>query len=100
MTREQLLRRLEKVERELADFKRFDRLPFGADRAMTRRITKNLDQQPIRLSAKTTNSEDVTVVTGVNFGAQSTTTTAVLNDPNGFLEIELGGVMYYLPFFT
>lgn len=65
-------------------------LPLDVDRALVgRSFVKGLKK-----STKAANSEDITV----NEGGAAVHT--VLDNPNGYLEVSIDGVVYYLPYFT
>lgn len=66
-------------------------IPLNIDQALTGRgFTKTV----LKLSTKGVDTEDVTVNES---GAASY---AVMNDPDGFLEVFINDTTYYLPYFT
>lgn len=97
MTPEQQ-KQLSKVVAFMENMKRYDKIPLDVDRAITRRVARKV--QSLKVSAKGANTEDVTAVTSVNFGGGTTTSTPVLNDPDGFLEVQVNGTVYYIPYYS
>jgi len=72
-------------------------IPLNVGEAFKVRILS--DAGVAELSSKAANSEDTTVVVGVNFGASSTTTDTVLGNPDGYLEFTITNNIYYVPYF-
>jgi hypothetical protein len=66
-------------------------IPIEVDGAFRTRLTGILG---LTVSAKSANSEDVSVNEA---GAASY---SVMNDPVGFLEVDIDSVTYYIPYFT
>lgn len=92
---EELLNRIEKLESDIKKLTSSSTIPLEVDRAFRSRL--NLDTfstTDITVSSKNADSEDVSVDEG---GAG---TYSVMNDPDGFLELEIEGDTYYLPYFT
>jgi hypothetical protein len=67
-------------------------IPYDVDEAITDRI-KRKAILGLTVSGKDLDSEDQTVQEG---GALSY---SVLGDPDGFLEVTIGGVVYYIPYY-
>ena len=89
---------LETLKREIEELKIWKKslensssIPLSIDQALTGRgyVKTNL-----KLSTKGVDTEDVSVNEG------GVATYAVMNDPDGFLEIYLNGTTYYIPYFT
>ena len=72
-------------------------IPLDVGEAMKLRILA--DAGTAAISTKDLASEDITVVTGVNFGASTTTTDTVLGNPDGYLEVMITNNKYYVPYF-
>lgn len=66
-------------------------IPFEVDAALRDRLSALTG---LTVSGKGANSEDQTVDEA---GAASY---AVLNDPVGFLQVDIGGTTYYLPYYS
>ena len=91
---------LEKLKNEIVELKAWKAsleashsVPLDVQRALKVRIG-------LSKSGKGVDTEDVTVVSSVNFGAQTTGTTVVLDDPDIFLEVNIEGIIYYIPAYT
>jgi len=97
---------LELLKQEIEELKRWKSqleashsIPLNIDQAFRERF-KGLSTSIKTQSTKAADSEDVTVVNSVNFGAQTVGTTVVLNDPTQFLKVDIDGVTYYLAAWT
>lgn len=81
---------------ELLEFKKnlqmSSRIPLAVDQAFRERLTSTLTT--LSVSTKGVDTEDVTVNEG------GVAIYSVMNDPDGFLEIQIGTTTYYLPYFT
>ncbi len=66
-------------------------IPFDVDGAFRDRLSDSLD---LMVSTKGANSEDQAVDEG------GSATYDVLGDPAGFLEINIAGTVYYLPYYN
>lgn len=93
----QLKKQVESLTKKISALESVTTIPHEVDRAFRQRFK---DIAGLSLSEKSTDSEDVTVVDSVNFGTSSTTTTAVLNDPDAWLQLTLNGIPYYIPTYT
>lgn len=93
----QIERGLEEVRERFNSLTANTRIPYEVDRAFRERFS---DIIGLTVSSKSINSEDVTVVTSVNFGAQTTGTGVVLDDPDAWLQVTLAGIPYYIPAYT
>ncbi len=92
MTPDQI-QKLNEVYDFIQKMKASSTIPLDVDRAIRDRL--GLSGIPLgAVSAKTANSEDVTV------NEAGAGTYAVMNDPVGFLEITLGSTTYYVPYFN
>src|SRR3990167_8804435 len=92
---------LQQLKRELEELKSWKKsleaghsIPLDIDQALRSRLGT------LTTSTKGVDTEDVTVVSSVNFGAQTVGTTVVQNDPDIFLKVEVGGVTYHIPAYT
>lgn len=72
-------------------------IPLDVGEAFKLRILS--DAGTAATSTKGATSEDTTVVTSVNFGAETTATDTVLGNPDGYLEITITNNKYYVPIF-
>ena len=66
-------------------------IPLNVNQALKARLLGSLG---LTVSTKDVDSEDVTVSEG---GASSY---AVMNDPDGFLQVTINDTVYYIPYFT
>jgi len=73
-------------------------IPLNIDQSFRARFINSLGA--LTVSAKGTDTEDVTVISSVNFGAQTVGTTVVMDDADAFLQITINGTVYYVPVFT
>lgn len=85
-------------KQEFEDMKRFvqalkssNSIPLEVDRAFRARLSALFG---LSVSTKGVDTEDVTV------DESGAATYAVMNDPDGFLEVSINGTIYYLPYFT
>lgn len=82
-------------QQELWDFmqalKSSSTIPYEVDGAFRNRFATSLG---LVVSSKGADTEDVTV----NESGSSTYT--VMDDPDGFLEVNINGTVYYLPYFS
>ena len=90
---EELLARIEKLENFIESLQASHKVPLNVHRALKVRIG-------LSKSGKGVDTEDVTVVSSVNFGAQTVGTTVVLDDPDIYLEVNIDGIVYYVPAYT
>lgn len=97
MNNEDLIRRIEKLERWRKNMSASFSFPLENDRAIRERLNIG---SALKNSTKSATSETVTVISSVNFGAQTTTSAGVLDDPDQFVETEINGVTLYIPAFT
>jgi len=93
---------IEQLKREIGELKNWKQsleaahsIPLPIDQAFRKRFGVGL----LKLSGRSADAEDVTVVTSVNFAGQTTNTTVVMDDPTGFLEITIDGTLCYIPYF-
>ena len=105
MTPEQL-RQFEEMGRELKELREWkanktrQQISQPLDLASQGVIISSGALQRLTLSSKAADSEDATPIASVNFGAQSTTTMTVLDNPDAFLEVVINNTTYYIPAFT
>ena len=92
MTPEQQ-QKLNEVYEFVKSMKAAGTIPYEVDEAITDRI-KRKAILGLTVSAKGLDTEDQTVQEAGS-GSYS-----VMGDPDGFLEVTIGGVVYYLPYFT
>ena len=90
----QLKREMEELKRKWKSLEAGHSIPLNIDQALRSRLGA------LTTSTKGVDTEDVTVVSSVNFGAQTVGTTVVQNDPDIFLKVEVGGVTYHIPAYT
>lgn len=69
-------------------------IPFETDRAFRDRLK---DITGFSVSVKGADTEDVTVV---DTDGGVINTYVVMNDPDGFLQVTINGIVYYLPYFS
>jgi glutamate mutase epsilon subunit len=95
---EEVLRQIAELKAEIDKMKSASTIPIEVDAAIRARFFDNLQKMKIQ-SAKAASSENVNAVVSVNFGLQTTTTNSVLDNPDGFLAVDIEGVTYYLPYY-
>lgn len=66
-------------------------IPFDIGEAFKTRVLTNIT--PLSISSKDADSEDESITVGLN-------TTIVLGDPDGFLQVTINDVIYYIPYFN
>lgn len=93
---EQEKRDLEELKRWKKSLESSSSIPLNIDQSFRARFLGS----SLKVSSKGVDTADVTVVSSVNFGAQTVGTTVVLDDPTGFLEIVIGSTTYYLPYYS
>lgn len=86
-------RKLDEVYKFVQDMKNKGSIPLDVERALFSRIPP----LGIALSSKGADTEDQTVVTNVTFDPNVVTTNTALNDPDGWLEVVIQGVTYFIP---
>ncbi|MCK9370984.1 hypothetical protein M0R04_13825 [Candidatus Dojkabacteria bacterium] len=96
---QELLQRINKLEKEIQDLKSFATIPFLVEGAFRERLGINLIS-PLIISSKVVSSENITAVTSVDFVGQSVGTNSVLDNPDGFLQVIVSGTTYYIPVYT
>lgn len=90
MSNEELNKRIEELEKFVENMQASFSLPLDVDRALVgRSFVKGLKK-----STKAADSEDITI----NESGSGVKT--VLDNPNGYLEVSIDGVMYYIPYFA
>ena len=89
---DQLLARIDALEQEIKNLKADSTIPYDVDQAFRKRLAISTFT-PFVVSAKGASTEDVSVNEG---GASSY---AVMNDPDGFLEVTIANTVYYVPYF-
>lgn len=85
--------KLDQVYAFMQSMKRYDTIPRDADKAIRRRIVRTLDFQELAVSAKSATSENKAV------NEAGAAAYSVMDKPDGFLEIELNGTTYHVPYF-
>lgn len=78
----------EEIEQTLG---KFDNIPFSVQEALKARIGSGSE---ITVSSKGTDTEDVTVSEG------GSSTYTVMDDPDGFLKVTVGGATRHIPYFS
>ena len=66
-------------------------VPFSVEGALKERIGKAIG---LSLSLKGADTEDVAV------NEAGSSSYSVMGDPTGFLEVNIGGIVYYVPYFS
>lgn len=69
---------------------RYENIPYNVQEALRRRLGSG---SVLTLSAKGVDTEDVSV------NEAGSSSYAVMNDPDGFLQIDIKGTTYYIPYF-
>ena len=90
---------LEKQQlRELLEWKKSlessHSIPLNIDQALIGRGYTKTSPTPLTVSSKGVDTEDVTVT------ESGSASYAVMNDPDGFLQVTIAGTIYYLPYFS
>ena len=88
---ETLKRELEEIKNWKKSLERSSTIPLTIDQSFRERFSKG---SVLTVSTKGANTEDVAVDEG------GVATYSVMNDPDGFLQVTVGGTIYYLPYFT
>lgn len=94
---------IDELTKQLASLKASATIPLDVGEAMKIRMLDAgilRDVPVLKSSAKEADSEDIDAVTAVNFGASTVTKDAVLGNPAGFLEVDIQGTLYYIPYFA
>jgi hypothetical protein len=91
MSNEQLQKEIEMLKQEIQNLKSSTTIPYDVDQAFRVRLS---DLLALSVSSKGVNTEDVTV------NEAGVASYAVMNDPDGFLQVTLNGTVYYLPYFS
>lgn len=91
MRNEELQKKIEVLENEIASLKASSTIPFEIDKAFSDRFKLNSFSKVI-LSSKASNSEQIAV--------NSAGSTPVLLAPDAFLQVTISGTIYYIPAFT
>lgn len=84
-------RKLNEVYEFVQSMRAAGTLPYEVEQALRTRFDGGLG---LTVSTKGVDTEDVTV----NEGGSSSY--AVMNDPDGFLQVTINGTLYYIPIFT
>ena len=87
---EQEKRDLEELKAWKKSLESSSSIPLNIDQAFRARFEKG---SVFTVSTKGADTEDVTV------DEAGLATYAVMNDPDGFLQVTVGGTIYYLPYF-
>jgi hypothetical protein len=90
MSNEELQRRIEVLEQFVRDLQAAHTLPKDFSTA----IQSYFENNEISLSTKSATSEN----RGVN--EAGTSNYSVMGTPDGFLEVVVNGIIYYIPYFT
>ena len=85
---EDLIRRIEKLETFIENMQSSNKIPLSIDQSLRGRFGF------LKVSTKAASSEDVSI----NEAGAATKT--VLDNPDGYLEIVIASVTYYIPIFT
>ena len=90
---------LEQLKKEVSDLKawkasleRSSSIPLAIDQSFRERLASGITV--LSVSTKGADTEDVSVNEG------GVAAYAVMNDPDGFLQVSIGNTIYYLPYFT
>lgn len=97
MQNEELQRKIMELEEWKKSLEASWSIPLNVDQAFRARLVLSSALAP---SSKGATSETVSVISSVNFGAQTTTGASVLNNPDAYLQVQVGGITYYIPVFT
>lgn len=84
-------RKLNEVYEFMQQLKSASTIPVAVDQAFRDRLSKLTG---LSTSAKAANSENKTVQEA------GSTTYGVLDEPSGFLQVQISGTTYYLPYYT
>ncbi len=95
---QQLTEEINALRQEVNSLKANTTIPLDIAEAFKVRILNG--NQFLSLSSKSASSENIAAVTAVDFVGQTVTTNTVLDNPDGFLQIKIRGVNYYLPYFS
>ena len=88
----ELLQRIQKLEQEINNLRAFATIPFDIGVALKARILS--DAGVAQLSNKGATTEDQAV------DEAGASTYNVLKSPDGFLQAQLAGTVYYIPVYT
>lgn len=88
---EELRQQLKELQDWKASLERSSTIPLNIDQSFRGRFIKSLSN--LAKSSKSSTSENQAV------NEAGSATYSVLGDPDGFLEITIDGVLYYIPYF-
>lgn len=89
---QQLKKEIEELQNWKKQLETSHSIPLNVDQAFRARLSNLVNT--ITVSTKGVDTEDVTV------DENGVAIYSVMNDPDGFLQVTVGGAVYYLPYFT
>ena len=99
MDNKQLEQRITELENKIKSLTSSTTIPLEIDGAFRKRFDLN-NFSKVLVSSKSATSENKNAVMTVNFSGETVTTDSVLDNPDGFLQVNINGTVYYLPYYV